>query len=116
MPCVLLIAPAALQMPPDPDLVLMSPFFKFAVAAIVSGIVALPLVRALAKRLDRPSPQRVTGDTDARLARIEQAVDAVAIEVERIAEGQRFTTRLLSERVPGQTAPAAGERPAERAR
>jgi hypothetical protein len=33
-----------------------------------------------------------------RLTRIEQAVDAVAVEVERISEGQRFTTRLLSER------------------
>jgi len=37
---------------------------------------------------------------DARLERIEQAVDAIAIEVERISEGQRFTTKLLSERVP----------------
>jgi hypothetical protein len=35
--------------------------------------------------------------TEARLARIEQAVDAIAVEVERISEGQRFTTRLLSE-------------------
>jgi hypothetical protein len=35
--------------------------------------------------------------TEARLARIEQAVDAIALEVERISEGQRFTTRLLSE-------------------
>ena len=33
-----------------------------------------------------------------RLARIEQAVDAIAVETERISEGQRFTTKLLSER------------------
>jgi hypothetical protein len=33
-----------------------------------------------------------------RLSRIEQAVDAMSVEVERVAEGQRFTTRLLSER------------------
>jgi hypothetical protein len=32
-----------------------------------------------------------------RMERIEQAVEAVAIEVERISEGQRFTTKLLSE-------------------
>ena len=32
-----------------------------------------------------------------RMQRIEQAVEAVAIEVERVSEGQRFTTRLLSE-------------------
>jgi hypothetical protein len=35
--------------------------------------------------------------TEARLERIEQAVEAIALEVERISEGQRFTTRLLSE-------------------
>lgn len=34
----------------------------------------------------------------ARLDRIETAVDSTALEVERIAEGQRFTTRLLAER------------------
>ena len=34
----------------------------------------------------------------ARLARVEQAIEAVAIEVERISEGQRFVTQLLAER------------------
>lgn len=34
----------------------------------------------------------------ARVARVEQIVEATAIEIERISEGQRFTTRLLSER------------------
>jgi hypothetical protein len=33
-----------------------------------------------------------------RLARVEQIVEATAIEVERISEGQRFTSRLLSEK------------------
>jgi len=44
-----------------------------------------------------------------RLERIEQAVDAIAIEVERVSEGQRFVTRLLSERQPalGAAAPSA---------
>lgn len=37
------------------------------------------------------------GLADARLSRLEQAVDAIAVEVERISEGQRFTTKLLSE-------------------
>ena len=34
---------------------------------------------------------------DARLDRLEQAVDAIALEVDRISETQRFTTKLLSE-------------------
>ncbi|MDB4898384.1 MAG: hypothetical protein JWN53_192 [Gemmatimonadetes bacterium] len=35
-----------------------------------------------------------------RLERIEQAVDAIAVEMERVSEGQRFTTKLLAERAP----------------
>lgn len=35
---------------------------------------------------------------EARMARLEQAVESIALEVERISEGQRFTTRLLAER------------------
>jgi hypothetical protein len=42
-----------------------------------------------------------------RIARLEQAVEAIAIEVERISEGQRFTTKLLSERVAAEQARAS---------
>jgi hypothetical protein len=35
-----------------------------------------------------------------RVARVEQIVEATAVEIERISEGQRFTTRLLSEKKP----------------
>ena len=45
-----------------------------------------------------------------RLTHLEQSVDAVAIEVERIGEGQRFMTRLFTERG---TPRAAGEGAAE---
>lgn len=35
---------------------------------------------------------------DARLERVENAVESIAIEVERVSEGQRFVTKILSER------------------
>ena len=38
------------------------------------------------------------GATEQRLARVEHAVEAIAIEVERIGEGQRYVTALLDER------------------
>jgi hypothetical protein len=42
------------------------------------------------------------------LDRIESSIDASAIEIERISEAQRFTTRLLAERVsPSPEPPAA---------
>ncbi len=36
-------------------------------------------------------------DASMRLERIEQAIDAMAVEIERVAEAQRYTTRLLAE-------------------
>jgi hypothetical protein len=41
-----------------------------------------------------------------RMARLEQAVEAIALEVERISEGQRFTTKLLAERAAADRLPA----------
>jgi hypothetical protein len=49
-------------------------------------------VKKRARQADLPA------DVQDRMSRIEQAVDAIAIEVERMSEGQRFTTRLLAER------------------
>ena len=68
----------------------------FMIVAIVLGI---PIVRMMSKRMDaRIATPASSSDTTARLERIEHAIDAMAVEVERIAEGQRFTTKLLSER------------------
>lgn len=70
--------------------------FFFTVAAIAIGV---PLVRAFARWLDRRGtvPAAVPGDLTQRLDRIESAVEAMATEVERIAEGQRFTSKLMAE-------------------
>ena len=46
---------------------------------------------------DRSFRRRTSPDVTARLERIEQAVEAVAIEVERIAEAQRFSAKLMAE-------------------
>lgn len=62
------------------------------------AIVAHPLVQAIARRMEQKSAPRVPSDVTTRLERMEQAIDAIAVEVERISEGQRFTTRLLADR------------------
>ena len=36
--------------------------------------------------------------SDERLARVERAVESIAVEVERISEGQRYVTKMLNER------------------
>ncbi len=73
------------------------------VIGIVSGMAMLlliPIVIAYARRIwKRPQPTRALSPaTEGRLERIEQAVEAIAVEVERVSEGQRFVTRLMSER------------------
>ena len=50
---------------------------------------------------------RLSGNVEERLTRIEQAVDAIAVEVERISEGQRFTTKLLADATKGRHALSA---------
>jgi hypothetical protein len=67
---------------------------------ISASVIGYPLARAFARRLERGTPPepRLPNEITARLERMEQAIDTIAIEVERIAEGQRFTTKLLSER------------------
>ena len=61
-------------------------------------IVGLPLARAFARRMDRNSatPPAPAGQAE-QLRHIQTAVDAMAVEVERISENQRYVTRLLSE-------------------
>jgi len=63
----------------------------YTISVIVKAVVASKRDGARFERDGAPSL------AEARLARIEQAVEAIALEVERISEGQRFTTRLLSE-------------------
>ena len=91
----------------DEDIIAIVGFFTTAI--IIS--IGIPLVRGLVRRWDRRDARTaIPGDTTARLERIEQAVDAMSIEVERIAEGQRFVTRMLSERAPERVALRGDER------
>jgi hypothetical protein len=62
--------------------------------------LALSISRLLWKRGSRMATQApgMRVESGERLERIEQGMDAIAIEVERVSEGQRFVTRLLSER------------------
>jgi hypothetical protein len=98
------IAPAAggtLQLPYDPNqgppasVVTLSIAFFMTVAAI---LIFWPITRAISRRISAGTvAPRVPPEISGQLTQLTQAVDAIAVEVERISEGQRFTTRLLSE-------------------
>lgn len=57
--------------------------------------IAITIARLIWKRATS-APPKLDAETQERLRRLESAVDTVAIEVERISEGQRFMTKLLS--------------------
>ena len=61
-------------------------------------------------QLPPAAPGGEAADLAARLARIEQAIEAIAVEVERLGEGQRYAARLLAE--PRAAAPAPAHEPA----
>jgi hypothetical protein len=68
---------------------------------ITLGVTAIgyPIARAFARRIDRDSARpKLPSEVTERLERMEQAIDSIAVEVERISEGQRFTTKLLAEK------------------
>lgn len=73
---------------------------------IVLAVVAIGALITLERFKQRPnvSPRSPLPSDDAvaklddRIARLEQAVDAIALETERIGESQRFLTKILAER------------------
>jgi hypothetical protein len=76
-------------------------------------VVLLPISIAWARRIWRRGAAVVTAlpqEIYDRFTRLEQSLDSIAVEVERVGEGQRFLTRMQAE----QQGRALGAGPAER--
>lgn len=69
------------------------------------GTLAWAYVERLKVKRGRSAPPELQS-IDERLSRMENAIDTMALEVERIAEGQRFTTKLLSDKAGVPSGPA----------
>ena len=90
----------------------------FVIGGLFIVCAILPISIAFARRIWRRSAAAVASlpqELMDRLTRLDQAVDAIAVEVERVGEGQRFMTRVLAEK-PGAAAAlgAAAEQQRER--
>ncbi|MEO8192445.1 MAG: hypothetical protein ABI681_01260 [Gemmatimonadales bacterium] len=67
-------------------------------AMVVAIVVGRPMIKAMAARVENESKRPpLPPEISSRLERMEQSIDAIAVEIERISEGQRFTTKLLAE-------------------
>jgi hypothetical protein len=89
----------AITAPPPPGDPLIGP--RELITIWTGSVVLLfPFAIVLARRLWLRGNRRQVLDLEdsPRLQRIEQTVEAIALEVERIGEAQRFTTKLLAER------------------
>ena len=93
----------ALGMPlPPPELPEESdgPYVVGALAIVCTAVVVLAAITMWyrTKMRGHAGPSQLPADLTQRMTRMENAIESVAVEVERISEGQRFTTRLLSDR------------------
>ena len=89
----------------------------YVVGTIFMFVFLLPISIAFARRIWRRSAAVVTSfprEIADRLSRMEQAVEATAVEVERIGEGQRFLTRLFTEGEGARAIGAGAAQPLER--
>ena len=92
--------PGAAVRPPQPPRN-GPPDEAYALGALFMFIVLLPMSIAFARRVWRRSARAevtLPPEMSERMAHLERGVEAIAIEVERIGEGQRFVTQVLTER------------------
>jgi membrane protein implicated in regulation of membrane protease activity len=82
---------------------------------VISGVMLLAIVALLAAVVVRLVDRRSDGDPkrlqrlEERVARLEGTIDSMSSEMERLGEGQRFMTKLLSERAPSSPERSGGE-------
>jgi hypothetical protein len=74
------------------------------ITSVFTVFVLFPIAVAVARLIWKKTNKIASTQTvqisphiDQRLERLEQGVDAIAIEIERVTEGQRFVTKLLAE-------------------
>ena len=75
--------------------------FVFAGVIVAMGCftgIVTTWIKYRSKRVINADLNARLGDISDRLGKLDNAVDAMAVEVERISEGQRFVTKVLAER------------------
>lgn len=89
----------------DPENVIppqVVPLTAMTLAMVVVIFVGWPLARAFARRLDRKAELGTVraGDLQPQIRQLQESLDAMAVELERISEAQRFQAKLMAERAP----------------
>ncbi|SRR5258708_36604183 len=99
----------------DPQAIAILQIVAPSVIAVVFIIAAAAVAGTwFANRAKRLAPRDAAAQAriEEQLNQLTNAVDAIAIEVERISEGQRFTTKLLADNAATSSVPLISDRAA----
>jgi hypothetical protein len=96
------------EMPVDPEAIVRAaldgalPIFGILLSMVAFLTVGWPLARAFARRLDKRAEIGMVKASDVmpQIRQLQESVDAMAVELERISEAQRFQAKLMAERSP----------------
>jgi hypothetical protein len=88
--------------PVDPQAIIREaiPIFGMTLTMIVVIFIGWPIARAFARRMDRRNEVGVlrAEELQPQLRQLQESIDTMAVELERISESQRFQAKLLAER------------------
>lgn len=78
------------------------PIFGIMLSMLAVMFIGFPLVRAYVRRQDKKldAGMMKASDVAPQIRQLQESVDAMAVELERISEAQRFQARLMSEKSP----------------
>ncbi len=78
----------------DPEIIIVPMVFGIPAAVLLTRMY----FKHTEKMAELQKGSAPSSEISQRLERVESSVEAIAIEMERVGEGQRFVTKLLSER------------------
>ncbi|MCE9602915.1 MAG: hypothetical protein K8S21_11985 [Gemmatimonadetes bacterium] len=88
--------------PIDPEAIIREaiPIVGMSLSMIVVIFIGWPLARAFARRLDRRTELGMVSaaELQPQIRQLQESIDTMAVELERISESQRFQAKLLAER------------------
>jgi hypothetical protein len=96
------------DIPVDPQAIVRTalegaiPIMGIVLSMVAFLTVGWPLARAYARRLDRRAEMGTLKAADVlpQIQQLQESVDAMAVELERISEAQRYQAKLMTERPP----------------
>jgi hypothetical protein len=88
------------------------PIFGIMLSIVAVMFIGFPLVRAYVRRQDKKLDAGMIKASEVlpQIRQLQESVDAMAVELERISEAQRFQAKLMADRPPAVLPQAQGPR------